>query len=131
MNFFIGGEDGSGITFTLNSMTTADITGLSSGIDVTDATKASSAIADIDSAIQYVLNEQTKVGAMETRLGYTSDNLTTMNENLEAADSVMRDSDVAKEMPNYMKYSVLAQASQYMLAQAGQNAFSVLNLLQA
>ena len=53
-----------------------------------------------------------------------------MNENLEAADSVMRDSDIAKEMTQYMKYAVLSQASQYMLAQAGQNAFQVLNLLQ-
>ena len=97
----------------------------------TDSSKTDSLIQSIDDALDIALNEQTKLGAMESRLGYTSDNLITMNENLEAADSAMRDSDIAKEMTTYLKYSVLAQASQYMLAQAGQNAFSVLNLLQA
>ena len=77
------------------------------------------------------LSAAADVGALEQRLGYTADNLTTMNENLEASDSAIRDSDIAKDMTNYMKYAVLSQASQYMLAQAGQNAFSVLNLLQA
>ena len=67
---------------------------------------------------------------MEARLGYTSDNLTSMNTNLTSADSAIRDADMAKEMVDYMRYSVLSQTSQYMLSQASQNAFSVLNLLQ-
>ena len=133
LQFFVGSETGSLLTFSLGDFQTTSGFGgvLASGIDVTTADAANNAITTINSAIDFALNEQIKVGSMENRLGYMSDNLTTMNENLEAADSVMRDSDMAREMTNYMKYSVLAQASQYMLAQAGQNAFSVLNLLQA
>ncbi|MBR4642101.1 MAG: flagellin [Selenomonadaceae bacterium] len=135
LTFYIGGEQNFGITANLSSMKVED---LFSGYDsnsfanlFTDQKTAETALEKINSALDTALNEQTKLGALEARLGYTSDNLTTMNENLEAADSVMRDSDIAKEMTNYMKYSVLAQASQYMLAQSSQNAFSVLNLLQA
>lgn len=70
------------------------------------------------------------LGALENRLGYTADNVATQLENLEASDSTIRDSDMAKEVSNYMKWSVLSQASQYMLAQSNQNAYGVLNLLQ-
>ena len=133
--FHVGGESGFAMTANISSMKVdALFSGYNSGTFAalfTDQETADTAIGLIDTALNTALNEQTKLGAYESRLGYTSDNLTTMNENLEAADSVMRDSDVAKEMTQYMKYSVLAQASQYMLAQASQNAFSVLNLLQA
>ena len=135
LTFYIGGEQNFGITASISSMKVED---LFSGYDsnsfanlFTDQKTAETALDKINTALDTALNEQTKLGALEARLGYTSDNLTTMNENLEAADSTMRDSDIAKEMTNYMKYSVLAQASQYMLAQSSQNAFSVLNLLQA
>lgn len=133
LTFFVGGEPNFGVDVTINKMTTKALLGTTAENFASKfLTKegAQAAISTIDTALNKALNEQTKLGAMEARLGYTSDNLTTMNENLEASDSVMRDSDVAKEMTNYMKYSVLSQAAQYMLAQAGQNAFSVLNLLQ-
>ena len=129
LNFHIGGESDFTMTFEMEDMTASTL-GVGSLV-VTTVDDAKAAITSIDTALEKALKFQTKLGAYENRLGYTSDNLTTMNENLEAADSVMRDSDMAKEMTQYMKYSVLAQASQYMLAQAGQNAFSVLNLLQA
>ena len=129
LNFHIGGESDFTMTFTMEDMTASTL-GVGSLV-VTTVDDAKAAITSIDSALEKALKFQTKLGAYENRLGYTSDTLVTMNENLEAADSVMRDSDIAKEMTNDMKYSVLAQASQYMLAQAGQNAFSVLNLLQA
>ena len=134
LTFFVGGEPNFGIDVSINKMTTEALLGTTAE---TFASKfltkdgAQSAMTIIDNALNKALNEQTKLGAMEARLGYTSDNLTTMNENLEASDSVMRDSDVAKSMTDYMKYSVLSQAAQYMLAQAGQNAFSVLSLLQS
>lgn len=133
LTFFVGGEPNFGINVSINKMTSNELLGMSAdGFATKFLSKegAQSAITTIDNALNKALNEQTKLGALEARLGYTSDNLTTMNENLEASDSVMRDSDIAKEMTNYMKYSVLSQAAQYMLAQAGQNAFSVLNLLQ-
>ncbi|MBR3499387.1 MAG: flagellin, partial [Selenomonadaceae bacterium] len=81
-------------------------------------------------AISKTLVEQTRLGAMEARLGYTSDNLVTMNENLESGVAAYTGSDMAKEMTEYMKYSVVSQAAQYMLANAGQNAYNVLQLLQ-
>ena len=134
MTFHVGGEADFYLDMNIKTMTTQSLLGSDSktfATMFTDKATARDAVGIIDTAIQTALNEQTKLGAMESRLGYTSDNITTMNENLEAADSVYRDSDIAKEMTNYMKYTVLAQASQYMLAQTSQNAFSVLNLLQA
>lgn len=134
LTFFIGGEPNFGMDVTINKMTSEALLGTKTVDEFAEKflTKegAQEALGVIDTAINRVLNEATKLGAIEARLGYTSDNLATMNENLEASDSVMRDADLAKEMTNYMKYSVLSQAAQYMLAQSGQNAFSVLNLLQ-
>lgn len=133
LTFFVGGEPNFGIDVTISKMTAESLLGSNAENFASKfLTKegAQSALTTIDTALNKALNEQTKLGAMEARLGYTSDNLATMNENLEASDSVMRDADLAKEMTNYMKYSVLSQAAQYMLAQSGQNAFSVLNLLQ-
>ena len=129
LNFHIGGEANFTTEFNLEDMSTKGLK--INGLDITSVDKAKSAMTTIDNALQTALKYQTTIGSFETRLGYTSDNLVTMNENLEAADSTMRDADIAKEMTSYMKYTVLAQASQYMLAQASQNAFSVLNLLQA
>lgn len=87
-------------------------------------------IKALDSALEKALNAATDVGSYEQRLGYVADNVATQIENLEASDSAIRSSDMAKEITEYMKWSVLSQASQYMLAQSNQNAFSALNLLQ-
>ena len=87
-------------------------------------------LGQIDSAINVVLNQRTELGSIEARLGFTLDNLATETENLTASESAIRDLDMAKGMTDFMKYNVLTQASQFMLAQAGQNAYSVLNLLQ-
>ena len=84
----------------------------------------------LDEALTTAINAATNIGSYENRLGYTADNVATQIENLEASDSTIRSSDMAKEITEYMKWSVLSQASQYMLAQSNQNAFSALNLLQ-
>lgn len=129
LTFQFGDDASLNLDFSISKM---DKTGLGIGsINVSTKSGAQSAMTTIDDALTKALKEQTKLGSMESRLGYTSDNLSTQIENLEASDSAIRDADMAKEMTSYMKWSVLAQASQYMLAQAGQNAFSVLNLLQA
>ena len=65
-----------------------------------------------------------------SRLSYTSSNLTTASENVQASESTIRDADMAKEMTEYTKSNVLAQSAQSMLAQANQNASGVLSLLQ-
>lgn len=65
-----------------------------------------------------------------SRLSYTSSNLTTASENVQSSESTIRDADMAKEMTEYTKTNVLAQAAQSMLAQANQNVSGVLSLLQ-
>ena len=91
---------------------------------------ANAAINVLDNAIQKALNQQTTIGAIESRLEYTSTNLTTASENVQASESTIRDADMAKEMTEYTKNNVLLQAAQSMLAQANQNSSSVLSLLQ-
>ena len=129
LTFQYGDEASLQFDITIGNMKSAGL-GLT-GLSVTSKANAKSAMTTIDDALTAALKEQTKLGSIESRLGYSADNLSTQIENLEASDSAIRDADMAKEMTSYMKWSVLAQASQYMLAQAGQNAFSVLNLLQA
>jgi len=71
-----------------------------------------------------------EIGALQNRLGYTSSNLTTASENVQASESTIRDADMAKEMTAYTKHNVLTQSAQAMLAQANQNSSAVLSLLQ-
>ena len=92
--------------------------------------KAEAAIAVFDAALDYALEQQTRIGSIRARLDYTSLNLTTSSENTSASESTIRDSDMAKEMTEYTKNNVLLQASQSMLAQANQNLSSALSLLQ-
>jgi flagellin len=99
-------------------------------IKVSDPKKANGAIAAFDNALQKALDQATTIGAIEARLEYTSNNLTTESENVQAAESTIRDADMAKEMTNYTKNNVLLQAAQSMLAQANQNSSAVLSLLQ-
>ena len=81
-------------------------------------------------SIQKALDQQTTIGSVESRLEYTSSNLTTASENVQASESTIRDADMAKEMTNYTKNNVLLQAAQSMLAQANQSSSNVLSLLQ-
>ena len=92
--------------------------------------RANAAINTIDSALQKALDEQANIGAVQTRLAYTSSNLSTASENVQNSESTIRDADMAKEMTNYTKNNVLLQAAQSMLAQANQNSSAVLSLLQ-
>jgi flagellin len=102
-----------------------------SGIDIsTAAGSASAAISTIDAAIQKVSNERAKIGANQNRLEHTINNLNTSSENLTAAESRVRDVDMAKEMMNQTKNSILSQAAQAMLAQANQQPQGVLQLLR-
>ena len=99
-------------------------------LSVGNQAKANAAINVIDSAIQKALDQQTTIGAVESRLEYTQANLTTASENVTAAESVIRDADMAKEMTEYTKNNVLMQAAQSMLSQANQSSSNVLSLLQ-
>ncbi|WP_213818154.1 flagellin [Garciella nitratireducens] len=99
-------------------------------INVTSATTAKNAIDTIDEAIKAVSSERSKLGAYQNRLEHTINNLGTSSENLTAAESRIRDVDMAKEMMEQTKNSILAQAAQAMLAQANQQPQGVLQLLR-
>ncbi|CAG7633948.1 hypothetical protein PAESOLCIP111_03516 [Paenibacillus solanacearum] len=99
-------------------------------INVSDKDSANSAISVINNAIELVSQERSKLGANQNRLEHTINNLGTASENLTAAESRIRDVDMAKEMMEQTKNSILAQAAQAMLAQANQQPQGVLQLLR-
>ena len=99
-------------------------------LNISTQAKANAAINVLDNAIQKALDQQTTIGSVESRLEYTSSNLTTASENVTASESTIRDADMAKEMTQYTKNNVLLQAAQSMLAQANQSSSNVLSLLQ-
>ena len=99
-------------------------------IQIGTQAQANAAINVLDNAVQKALDQQTTIGSVQSRLSYTSTNLTTASENVQASESTIRDADMAKEMTEYTKNNVLLQAAQSMLAQANQSSSSVLSLLQ-
>ncbi|WP_434168104.1 flagellin [Peribacillus frigoritolerans] len=121
---------GGGFTATTNVSNGTDSKGVESGLDVSNAKNASAAITVIQSAIDTVSAERSKLGANQNRLEHTINNLGTSSENLTAAESRVRDTDMAKTMMEQTKNSILAQASQAMLAQANQQPQGVLQLLR-
>ncbi|HKM32762.1 MAG TPA: flagellin [Oscillospiraceae bacterium] len=98
-------------------------------IDVATQDGANKAIASIDDAINTVSGTRATLGALQNRLEHTINNLSATSENLTAAESRIRDTDMAKEMMNFTKSNILQQASQAMLAQANVQPQSVLQLL--
>ena len=133
LNFHIGSEANVAIKVGMSDMRSQAL-GLKGSdgtrIDVYTKEHANAAINVIENALTKALDQQTTIGAVEARLEYTSTNLTTSSENVQAAESTIRDADMAKEMTNYTKNNVLLQAAQAMLAQANQNSSAVLSLLQ-
>ena len=99
-------------------------------VDVSTQTGASAAISGINAAINTVSDTRSLLGATQNRLEHTINNLDTTAENLSAANSRIRDTDMAKEMMKYTQMNVLVQSAQAMLAQANQQPQSVLQLLQ-
>ncbi|SEH39958.1 flagellin [Halobacillus karajensis] len=100
------------------------------GIDISNQEASDEAVTKINDAIESVSAERSKMGAYQNRLEHTINNLGTSSENLTAAESRIRDVDMAKEMMNQMKQSILSQASQAMLAKANQQPQGVLQLLR-
>ena len=102
------------------------------GLNVTDknGSAATYAIDAISDAISKVSSQRSALGAVQNRLEHTIDNLDNISENTSSAESRIRDTDMAKEMVNYSKNNILAQAGQSMLAQANQSNQGVLSLLQ-
>jgi flagellin len=129
----IGANSGQSILVGLNSMKAQDIgvrNASGDALKVDDYYKATAAISTINSAIEKVSAERSKLGAIQNRLEHTINNLGTSSENLTAAESRVRDVDMAKEMMNFQKNNILSQAAQAMLAQANQQPQGVLQLLR-
>jgi flagellin len=115
-------------TFVSNQKTADAVA--AAGIDISTQTSADAAITVIQNAIEKVSSERSKLGAYQNRLEHTINNLGTASENLTAAESRIRDVDMAKEMMEFTKNNILSQAAQAMLAQANQQPQGVLQLLR-
>ena len=116
------------ISVDIDSMSAAGI-GVK-GLKVDTEEDATGAIDRISDAIQKVSSQRSSLGAVQNSLEHTINNLDNVVENTTSAESRIRDTDMAKEMVNYSKNNILAQAGQSMLAQANQSNQGVLSLLQ-
>ncbi|SDJ60253.1 flagellin Hag [Salimicrobium halophilum] len=129
--FHIGANSGQNIELNIGSMASDTTNGIGvSGVDIGSQSGADDAISTINTAIETVSAQRANLGATQNRLEHTINNLGTSSENLTAAESRIRDVDMAAEMMQQTKSSILSQASQSMLAQANQRPQGVLQLLQ-
>ena len=130
----IGANKDQNMLLSINEMSTKTLgdssVGLVKDISLTTQDGANNAIKTLDKAITQVSAERSKLGATQNRLEHTINNLGTSSENLTAAESRIRDVDMAEEMMEFTKNNVLSQASQAMLAQAKALPNQVLSLLQ-
>ena len=99
-------------------------------VSLSNQVHANAAIEVLDNALSKALDQQTTIGAIQSRLSYTIDNIVTARTNIQSAESVIRDADMAKEMTSYTRENLLRQAAQSMLAQSNQQSSNVLSLLQ-
>lgn len=126
-NLQVGALSGQRIKISIGQMNTACL-GINA-LSVSTFSKAGSAMKKIQAAIDKVSTQRSALGAIQNRLEHTINNLDTTSENTQAAESRIRDTDMADEMVEYSKNNILAQAGQSMLAQANQMNQGVLALL--
>ena len=130
----VGAMSGQSISVSIAKMSAsklglADAAGKVS-LKVSAFSSAGAAMKSIQDAIKTVSDTRSKLGAIQNRLEHTINNLNTTSENTQAAESRIRDTDMASEMVEYSKNNILAQAGQSMLSQANQQTQGVLSLLQ-
>lgn len=128
VTFQIGANKSQTMNFGIADMRSAAL-GVS-GVDISTAGGAQTAMKTLDSAISKVSAQRAKLGAVQNRLEHTINNLTTSSENLQAAESRVRDLDMSLEMVSFSKNKIISQAGTSMLAQANQNPQNVLSLLR-
>ena len=127
-NLQVGSLSGQSIGISIKNMDASSL-GVNA-LKVSSFASAGSSMDKIQSAINLVSTQRSTLGALQNRLEHTINNLDTASENLQTAESRIRDTDMAEEMVNYSKNNILAQAGQSMLAQANQSNQGVLTLLQ-
>ncbi len=130
MTLQIGANEGQTLSFNIGDMSASALGVSGQSVRVDEQDRASQAITTIDKAIEIVSKQRAALGAVQNRLEHTIANLDTSAENLQTAESRIRDVDMAAEMVEYSKNNILSQASQSMLAQANQATQGVLSLLQ-
>ena len=128
VSLHVGTEAGNTITLNLSAMDATTI-GVN-GVNVSSSTGATGALSTIKNAIKSVSTLRADLGAVQNRLEHTVNNLDNVVENTTAAESQIRDTDMASEMVKYSNSQILAQAGQAMLAQSNQANQGVLSLLQ-
>jgi flagellin len=125
----VGAEKGQKITVTINSMSAAGIGVGTATTSISTQEGASTAIENVKNALKSVSSQRADLGAVQNRLEHTINNLDNVVENTTAAESQIRDTDMATEMVAYSNNNILAQAGTSMLAQSNQANQSVLSLL--
>lgn len=126
----VGALSGQTITISINAMNASSLGIKNGSIGVGNNASAADAMTKIQQAISRVSSQRSALGAIQNRLEHTIANLDTTSENTSAAESRIRDTDMADMMVEYSKNSILAQAGQSMLAQANTSTQGVLSLLQ-
>jgi flagellin len=126
----IGSEASDGFTLSIAKLNASGLGITEANCDVSTADKAKATIGTVKSALEAVSNQRAELGAVQNRLEHTVSNLNNVVENTTAAESRIRDTDMASEMVKYTNNNVLAQAGTSMLAQANQSNQNVLSLLQ-
>lgn len=124
----VGANGGQAIAFTIGTVGTTALT--IQGLSVSFATAASAAIASLDVAIGAITTQRANLGAIQNRLEQTINRLGVTSENLQAAESRIRDADMAAEMISFTKNQILQQSGMAMLSQANAAPQSVLSLLR-
>ena len=124
-----GANAGEEMTISIGAMDATSL-GIDGSVSIAARSDASSALSVVDTAINSVSKQRSELGAIQNRLEHKINNLNTSSENLQAAESRIRDVDMAKEMMEYTKNNILSQAATAMLAQANNAPQSVLRLLQ-
>jgi flagellin len=128
LTFQIGANEGQEMDLAIEDMRARALN--IDAVDVTTQTNAKAAITTINDALSGVSDQRAKLGAVQNRLEHSIKNIDTSAENLQAAESRIRDVDMAKEMMEFTKNNILQQAAQSMLAQANQAPQGVLQLLR-
>ncbi len=129
-NLQVGANSGQKITFSIGSMQASALGVSAIHEQVSTHENATAAIKTIQEALDQVSEARSSLGALQNRLEHTIANADNTAENLQAAESRIRDVDMAKEMVKFAKDTILQQAAQSMLAQANQQTQGVLSLLQ-
>ena len=124
----VGAASGQEITIKISKMAASEL-GVK-GLEISSQDGAKAAITKITAAIASVSKQRSDLGAVQNRLEHTIKNLDNVVENTTAAESQIRDTDMASQMVEYTKNNILMQAGQSMLAQANQSTQGVLSLLQ-